>query len=123
GLVPVQAHHGRVVLEVFVAGFQYEWGHVLHEFPGVQTPGRREFGGQVDAGRVAVDHSVGDQEDTVAGVELEVVNGVAAVGEHAEGGIRGPGDLLDGGGAHQVEREMAGVDGAQHPGGQLDVEQ
>ncbi len=56
-------------------------------------------------GLARLDHSVGEQENAVAGMEIEAGLFIADLGQHAQRKSAGQGDLL----AVEIGRQMAGV--------------
>ena len=64
--VPVEDHDGGVVAEVAVGGAQDRGAEFVDDFAGMQVAGLAEGFGDVELGRVAFEHAVGDEDESVA---------------------------------------------------------
>jgi hypothetical protein len=69
--VPVEAHRGRVVVEHAAARFEDGLGEVLHGLARMHLRAARDHALDVDAGGVALQHAVGEEQEAVAGLERQ----------------------------------------------------
>lgn len=76
GAVPVQAHHGGVVLEAAACRVEDCGGQHQRGLPRVQIPGPLQQDGKVDLVSVMFEHAVGQHEQTVTGAQIDVLDAV-----------------------------------------------
>lgn len=125
GAVPVQDDDGGVVVEVAPAGFQDRCGQHAHGLPGMQVTGFAHEGSQIDSGGTALLHAVGEQDQAVSGVQLQLLELVRGGRGDPERQIDDERHLLGfGGTCPQAQRPgMSGVDQFTGAGVETDAQQ
>ena len=91
--MPVKAHDRRVVFRRTVGGLEYRVHEVLHRFPRVHLRPGLDQG--FDVHGVALRHAVGEEHQSVTGLQRQALNPVLDVAQDPEGGVglqRDPGD-------------------------------
>jgi hypothetical protein len=69
--VPVEDHDGGVVAEVAAGDPQDRGAEFVDDLAGMQVAGLPECGGDVELGGVAFQHAVGDEDQSVTGLQRE----------------------------------------------------
>ena len=119
--VPVQAQHGGVVGQDAACHVEGVVGEGTHRLAGVKHPSVCDRLGEVETGRVALEHAVGHQDQPVAGSQHEVGRAVRRVGEQPEREVHGQLDGGDVGTAGQVRRDVPGVHQLHRAGAQVEA--
>lgn len=108
--VPVEAHRRGVVAECASGDFEDAVRQLTNRFSGVQGMGCGDDGGKVEGGSVAFQHAVGQEDDSIAGFELDDVLGVGGEGEHPERKVGRQVEGVDVAIACQIGGHVTGVD-------------
>ena len=87
--VPVDAQHSCVIAEFATAGFDHGLCQRLYRFAWMKVPRLREDLHRVHIGRVALQHSVGQEYDAVTGLQDQFLNGVSGIDRYTERQARG----------------------------------
>ncbi len=108
--VPVEAHRGRVVVQLPAGGVEDGVDEALHGLARVQVGSLDDHRPEVDGGDVALQHAVGHEDQAVAGLERQRLHLELAIGDRAERRVDLQLHGLDAAVAEPQRRRMAGVD-------------
>ena len=108
--VPVQTYDSGVVTELPSGRPHHGRAEGVDDFAGVRSPLRLSVSGDVDFGRVAFEHAVGDEDDAVTRRYRELLHPEGPARTDAEREVDVQLDLLDAPVAQPQRERVAGID-------------